>query len=284
GDVMWVVDLNRQSLDRVVPGVKVAQWRAQFEAAGWHVAEVKYGRRLTEAFARPGGEHLRAWIDAMPNEQYQSLLGADAAQVRERFCDGAPPEVVTFVADVPDADLGPLVTDLGGHDLGALLDGFAECDAVADRPSVVFAYTVKGWGLPIAGDPRNHAALLTPAQVDALREEHGLTRETEWDRLDPASPAGVLAATRRAALARPTPSPSAGVTVPPATGVRTSRPVSTQEAFGRVLVELARDDAVRPYLVTTAPDVATSTNLAGFINKVGVFSPVERRSWSSDGV
>src|SRR3954471_24843328 len=73
GNVMWLVDFNRQSLDRVVPGVRIAQWRGQFEAAGWHVVEVKYGRRLEAAYAEPGGEHLRAWIDAMPNEQYQSL-------------------------------------------------------------------------------------------------------------------------------------------------------------------------------------------------------------------
>ncbi len=282
GEVMWVVDLNRQSLDRVVPGVRVAQWRGQFEAAGWHVVEVKYGRRLAEAYTRPGGEHLRAWIDAMPNEQYQSLFGPEPAVVRERFLDGAPPEVATFVAGIPDAELAPLVTDLGGHDLAALLDAFAQCDAVTDRPSVVLAYTVKGWGLPIAGNPRNHAALLSTEQVDALRTEHGLSRETEWDRLEPSSAAGVLAAARREALARSPRTPSSGVTVPTATGARSGKPVSTQEVFGRVLVELSRDEAVAPLLVTTAPDVATSTNLAGFINRTGVFAPAERRSWSED--
>jgi transketolase N-terminal domain/subunit len=49
GNVLWVVDFNRQSLDRVVPGVRIAQWSQQFEAAGWHVATVKYGRRLRAA-------------------------------------------------------------------------------------------------------------------------------------------------------------------------------------------------------------------------------------------
>ena len=74
------------------------------------------------------------------------------------------------------------------------------------------------------------------------------------------------------------------ITVPTETGVRTNKPVSTQEAFGRVLVDLSRNDDVAPYLVTTAPDVATSTNLAGFINRVGVYSPTQRRSWSDDPV
>src|SRR4051812_38817505 len=58
GTVMWLVDFNRQSLDRVIPGVRIAQWRGQFEAAGWHVVEVKYGRRLQAAYDRPGGTLL----------------------------------------------------------------------------------------------------------------------------------------------------------------------------------------------------------------------------------
>ncbi|SCL21017.1 pyruvate dehydrogenase E1 component [Micromonospora rhizosphaerae] len=282
GNVMWLVDFNRQSLDRVVPGVRINQWRGQFEAAGWHVVEVKYGRKLAEAYARPGGAALRDWIDLMPNEQYQSLFGLTGPALRKQFLDGAPAGIEEFIADIPDDELGPLVTDLGGHDLQALLDAYAECDAVTDRPSVVFAYTVKGWGLPIAGNPRNHSALLTTEQVDALRAAHGLTRETEWDRLDPASPAGIRAGERREALSRPPRERALGVAVPETTKVRANKPISTQEVFGRVLVDLARDERVAPYLVTTAPDVATSTNLAGFINKTGVFAPTEQRSWSED--
>ncbi|MEU8311545.1 MULTISPECIES: pyruvate dehydrogenase [unclassified Micromonospora] len=282
GNVMWLVDFNRQSLDRVVPGIRINQWRGQFEAAGWHVVEVKYGRRLAEAYARPGGAALRDWIDRMPNEQYQSLFGLAGPALRKQFLDGAPAEVAAFVADIGDDELGPLVTDLGGHDAQAMLDAYAQCDAVTDRPSVVFAYTVKGWGLPIAGNPRNHSALLTTEQVDALRAAHGLTPETEWDRLDPASPAGIRAGERREALSRPPRERALGVTVPETTRVRANKPVSTQEAFGRVLVDLARDPQVAPYLVTTAPDVATSTNLAGFINKTGVFAPTEQRSWTED--
>ncbi|WP_027658895.1 transketolase-like TK C-terminal-containing protein [Salinispora fenicalii] len=282
GNVMWLVDFNRQSLDRVVPGIRIDQWRGQFEAAGWHVVEVKYGRRLAAAYARPGGAALRDWIDAMPNEQYQSLFGLAGPLLRKQFLDGAPAGIAEFIADIPDDELGPLVTDLGGHDLAAMLDAYAQCDAVTDRPSVVFAYTVKGWGLPMAGNPRNHSALLTTAQVDALRAAHGLTGDTEWDRLDPASAAGVRAGERREALSRAPRTRALGVRVPETTRVRANKPLSTQEVFGRVLVDLARDPQVGRYLVTTAPDVATSTNLAGFINRSGVFAPTSQRAWSED--
>jgi pyruvate dehydrogenase E1 component len=102
------------------------------------------------------------------------------------------------------------------------------------------------------------------------------------------TPAGQWVAARREHLTRP-PRRSAlhhgaAVTVPDSTGLRTGRPLSTQEAFGRILVDLSRDEAVAPYLVTAAPDVATSTNLAGFINRTKVFSPDARRSWSEDTV
>ncbi|WTN27231.1 hypothetical protein OHB22_46715 [Streptomyces canus] len=67
GEVVWVVDLNRQSLDRVVPGIAAEKLQGMFTAAGWQVITLKYGRQLEELFARPGGEALRQRIDAMPN-------------------------------------------------------------------------------------------------------------------------------------------------------------------------------------------------------------------------
>ncbi len=284
GNVTWIVDFNRQSLDRVVPGVRIQQWRGQFAAAGWHVVEVKYGRRLTAAFAEPGGDALRRWIDAMPNEQYQSCFGVAGDDLRKRFLDGAPDDVGAFLAHVSDGELGPLVQDLGGHDLTALLDAFAACDSVTDRPSVVFAYTVKGWGLPLAGNPRNHSALLSTEQVNDFRASLGLTADTEWDRFDAASEAGIWTNVRREHLARAIVEPALPFDVPESTGVRSGKPISTQEAFGRVLVDLSRQEEVGRHLVTTAPDVATSTNLAGFLNRTGVYSPVERRAWNEDPV
>ena len=280
GNVMWVVDFNRQSLDRVVPGIRIDQWRAQFQAAGWHVVEVKYGPRLKEAYA--ACPELERWIDVMPNERYQSLFGLPPSEVRARFVNGAPAAVRDYLADLDDGLVARLVTDLGGHDVGALLDAFAQCDAETTRPSVVFAYTIKGWGLPIAGNPRNHSALLTGDQVDALRAAVGLTPEREWDRLDPTTPAGQWAAVRAEALTRPVRPAAPAVAVPSSTDFRSTKPISTQEAFGRILVGLSRDEQVGRHLVTTAPDVATSTNLAGFINRAGVFAPDERPRWGED--
>ncbi len=284
GKVMWIVDFNRQSLDRVIPGIRIAQWRSQFEAAGWHVVETKYGRKLEAAFAEPGNALFKKWFDDIPNEQYQSLYGQKREELRGRFLEGAPEGVKAEIAKYSDDELFTLLTDLGGHNLNSLLSAFKECDAETERPSVIFAYTVKGWGLPIAGDPRNHSALLSETQINDLRTSKGLTESDEWNLFAPGSAEAELCSQRAKALARETASSKIDLLFPTETGVKTTGLTSTQEVFGRVLSEISRNDEIRKYLVTTAPDVATSTNLGGFINRAGVFHPQELRRWNEDPI
>jgi pyruvate dehydrogenase E1 component len=277
GNVMFVVDANRQSLDRVIPGQKIKKLMEFFEGSGWHVVEAKYGSLLQEAFARDGGDSLRRHIDEMSNERYQSLFALRGADLRPAFLDGADDSVRRFVADIDDDELVPLVQNLGGHDLGVLLDSYRACDAVTDRPSVVFAYTVKGWGLPIAGDPLNHAALLSPAQIDALRAEFGLDADTEWDSFPLDTTAGRVCRSAGDEINNVAPPPRPTLPVPDEVGVATgAKPVSTQEVFGRLLTGLGQIGGVAERMVTLSPDVSVSTNLGGWINKFGVFHPTEQ--------
>ena len=198
GEVCWIIDLNRQSLDRVVPGIRAGHLEHMFSATGWNVIEVKYGPRLRAAFERPGGDALRRHLDMMPNQAYQAMFSLRAAELRDRFLLGADPEVKRTLANVDDGELAALLHDLGGHDLGDLLTALRAADAVEDQPSVIFAYTVKGWGLPFAGSRLNHAALLSPAQLDALRDELGIAPGCDWDLPLAGSPEGdVVAAARR---------------------------------------------------------------------------------------
>jgi len=164
GRCTWIVDVNRQSLDRVVPGIRIRQYMDMLEANGWTVFTAKYGDSLNELMERPGGDALRRRIDDMPNEEYQSLFAFHGDELRKGILANGSSELTGFLAGYTDDELGPLVHNLGGHDLRELLRAYRACDAVDDRPSVVFAYTIKGWGLPFAGDPLNHAALLNRGQ------------------------------------------------------------------------------------------------------------------------
>ena len=277
GNVMLVVDANRQSLDRVIPGQKIKKLMEFFEGSDWHVVEAKYGSQQLAAFARPGGDALRRHIDEMSNERYQSLFSLRGPDLRPAFLHDADASVRHFVSDLSDDELVPLVLNLGGHDLGVLLDAYRACDAVTDRPSVVFAYTVKGWGLPIAGDPLNHAALLSAAQIDTLRAEMGLTADDEWDRFPADTPAGRICVRAGTEVNNVAPAPRPQLPVPDGVGAATgSKPVSTQEVFGRLLTGLGTVDEVSRRMVTLSPDVSVSTNLGGWINKFGVFHPEEQ--------
>ena len=124
GEVLWIVDLNRQSLDRVVPDMAAGRLRGMFEAAGWETITVKYGRRLRELFAREGGEALRERIDSMSNEEYQRLLRSPAAELRERLPGSGRGrrDVERIVGELGDAEVVAAIGDLGGHDLGDLLE------------------------------------------------------------------------------------------------------------------------------------------------------------------
>ncbi len=272
-NVMWIVDLNRQSLDRVVPDGKAERIRQMFRANGWHVINLKYGSRLKEAFARPHGERLRHRIDEMPNAEYQSLLRLSGAEIRKRLValPGGRTDTLLegMLGTYADALVHDLLANLGGHDLTALLEAFEEAEAHQDSPVVIVAYTIKGRGLPFEGDPLNHSMLLTRPQIDALREASGIRAGDEFADFEAGSPESRLlhrdGDAPRVTIGRQVPEP------PVSLEDTYAGRLATQEAFSRVLSTLSRHP-IADYLVTTSPDVATSTHLGGWINRRGVYS------------
>jgi pyruvate dehydrogenase E1 component len=282
GDVLWVVDVNRQSLDRVVPDIAAGRLAAMFRAAGWHAVFAKYGSRLREAFAGDGGDALEARLDAMSNEEYQHLLRCSPDRLRHELIGTASPrgKLARALRDRDDEDLAALVADLGGHDIGGLLEAFAEADAITDRPTVVFAYTIKGWGLPTRGHPSNHSALLSEEQWRELGPDLGADPDDPWAAFPPDSPEAQACQDAATRLARPAVAEEGPVAVPADLGRRHTARESTQQAFGRVLLDLTREAPdVAERIVTVSPDVASSTNLGGWINRVGIWNVADRVDW-----
>ena len=190
-DVLWVVDLNRQSLDRIIPGIRVRAWREMFAANGWNVIDVKYGAQLEAAFGEPNGELLRTAIDEMSNDVYQRLLRLSPGALREWL-----PTTSRYQKDLSrlldrwnDQELQTLFRNLGGHDFTKLREAFTQADE-EQGPHVVFAYTLKGWMLPSVGDPQNHSVLLTSEQMEQLRRELGIPEDELWTRFDPETEPG----------------------------------------------------------------------------------------------
>lgn len=280
-DVWWVIDYNRQSLDRILEDDLCHRIEAVFRAVGWKVQILKYGRRLEEAFARPGGETLRKWLDACPNDVYSALVYARGEGWRKRLLQdiGHARGVSALLAGYDDTALARLMTDLGGHDMDSLSHAFNSVED--DRPRCFIAYTIKGYGLPFAGHKDNHAGLMSLQQIAELQRSMRVPEGSEWD---PFAGLGeredvVRRFVQGCALAsqiRRTSEPPrvtlAGHIEPPP-----GKNMSTQEAFGRILTEISTaHPELAHHIVTLSPDVTVSTNLGGWVNRRGVFGHTAR--------
>ncbi|YCH07658.1 transketolase-like TK C-terminal-containing protein [Arthrobacter sp. alpha11c] len=283
GEIVWIVDLNRQSLDRVVPNIAAGKIERLFEAVGWQVITVRFGHLLESLMARTGGDALRKRIVEMSNPEYQRLLRCSAEELRRRLPgEGAGGAAIAeLIAGVEDQTLTRAIRNLGGHDLAALREAYSRIDDT--RPTVIIAYTIKGNGLPTEGHPQNHSSLLTLDQYRQLADTMGENPDAPWTRFDPASTEGQLVRSTAETLRRTTEPAVAPPAVPADFGRTPSGTATTQAALGRTLLDVTRAaPAVARRLVTVSPDVSSSTNLAGWLNKVGVWSVEERQNWFSD--
>ncbi|HTV70384.1 MAG TPA: transketolase [Rhizobiaceae bacterium] len=274
----WVVDYNRQSLDAVVREGLWSRFEAIFRNFGWDVVVLKHGRLQQEAFAEPGGERLREWIDACPNQLYSALTFQGGAAWRRRLLDdlGDQGPVSKLIETRSDEELAALMGNLGGHDLPSLLEAF-EAARTHDRPVCFIAYTIKGFDLPLAGHKDNHAGLMTPSQLEKLRTAMGVREGREWEPFE-----GVeipddavhdfLKAVPFARRGRRR-YETAAVPVPERLVFGAQPSMSTQQGFGLIMHEIAKSDAAfADRIVTTSPDVTVSTNLGTWVNRRGLFA------------
>ncbi|WP_066826435.1 transketolase [Sphingomonas mali] len=272
----WIVDYNRQSLDATTADRMFNRFDDIFRTCGWRVVTLKHGRLQREAFARPGGKALAAWIDSCPNADFAALTYQGGSAWRERLVKdlGKSSPTGKLIASFDDEALAALMTNLGGHCIETLIDAFAQ--SADDTPTMFIAYTVKGFGLPFAGHKDNHAGLMNPSQIDALRQSLGIASGEEWE---PFAGLGDNAAKTLKdfidqsplAVAHAT-CPANAVPVPATIPTPDGAEQSTQAAFGRILLDLAKSGApIADRIVTTSPDVTVSTNLGAFVNQRGLF-------------
>ncbi len=274
----WIIDYNRQSLDAVIREGLYARFEALFRAFGWDVVTLKYGALLEAAFAEPGGDRLQDWIDRCPNQLYSALTFQGGAAWRKRLLDdlGDQGPVTRLIESRSNDALGRLMTNLGGHDLPSLLQAF-EAAREHDRPVCFLAYTIKGFGLPLAGHKDNHAGLMTEKQVTEYRQTVDVRAGHEWEPFEGLSlpPAELRAFLDGVPFNREGPRRGTGaaIPIPAALPAPKQAAMSTQQGFGLILQEMARaDDALAGRIVTTSPDVTVSTNLGPWVNRRGLFA------------
>jgi pyruvate dehydrogenase E1 component len=271
----WVVDYNRQSLDGIVREGLFGRIEKIFDAFGWDVVRVKYGALQRAAFAEPGGDRLRDWIDNCPNQDYAALTFMGGGVWRERLMNdlGDQGNVSALIERRSDTELSALMENLGGNCVETMADVFATIDH--DRPTCFLAYTIKGWGTPIAGHKDNHGGLMTTKQFAAWQAHMGVVPGQEWEPFASVADEAALKAfladvpffskgRRRYDDAR---------LEVPAIEIETLRQISTQAAFGKILDDLAKGKSgLAERILTTSPDVTGTTSLGPWVNRRKLFA------------
>jgi pyruvate dehydrogenase E1 component len=274
-NLWWVIDYNRQSLDGVINQFLFQKIEDFVRTVDWTVVIMKYGKHLEAAFEGPAGEALRQWIDDCPNQLYSALTFKGGAAWREHLRhDLKGASGLKVLLDSHDDDsLHALMTNLAGHDMEAVLEAFNSVDD--DRPHCFVAYTVKGFGLPLAGHKDNHSGLMTPDQMAVFKATMGIVDGEEWDKfagldLEPDLLEEFLQSVPFGARP-PTPPRQLAIQLPAIEAPR-AESMSTQEAFGRIMNDLGKvENGGTDHIVTTSPDVTVSTSLGGWVNQRRVF-------------
>ncbi|WP_170446153.1 1-deoxy-D-xylulose-5-phosphate synthase N-terminal domain-containing protein [Ruegeria arenilitoris] len=275
----WIIDYNRQSLDGIVREGLFERIEKIFDAFGWDVIRIKYGVLQRAAFTEPGGDRLRDWIDSCPNQEYSALTFMGGAVWRQRLLDdlGDQGDVSALIERRSDVELAALMENLGGNCVETMAHSFAAINH--DRPTCFLAYTVKGWGTPIAGHKDNHGGLMNTRQFAEWQAHMGVPKGDEWEPFatvkDPAAFRHFLAQVPFFAKG-PRRYTDEKLDVP-AIAVDTSREISTQMAFGKILDDLSKGDSrLAERIVTTSPDVTGTTNLGPWVNRRKLFARTQR--------
>ena len=277
-NVWWIIDYNRQSLDGVVHEGLSERLSSVFEAFGWNLVVLKYGKLQEEAFNEPGGEELKRWIDECPNQLYSALIYEGGSNFKTRVLDdiGDQSNVSKLVNKRSDEEFLELMANLGGHCVHTLCDAFKNIKD--DKPTAFIAYTIKGWGTPLAGHKDNHAGLMTKAQMETFKAKLGISDGSEWNSFSDQEETIELDQ-----YIKNLPFQKAGHRRFKSKRIEvdndiliTDTSISTQNAFGKILDQYAKNNTeFSKRIITTSPDVSVSTNLGPWINRKGLFSRVE---------
>ncbi|MCI2395400.1 transketolase [Aliiroseovarius sediminis] len=271
----WIIDYNRQSLDGIVREGLFERVEKIFDAFGWDVVRIKHGALQRAAFAEPGGEALRDWIDACPNAEYSALTFMGGAVWRKRLMDdlGDQGEVSALIDRRSDEELAELMENLGGNCVQTMADIFAAIDH--DRPTCFLAYTIKGWGTPIAGHKDNHGGLMNKTQFAEWQTHMGVAEGEEWEPFATVDDPGALKKFLKDVpfFAKGTRRFNDAKLDVPTIEISSDREFSTQMAFGKILDDLSKGDSdLAARILTTSPDVTGTTNLGPWVNRRKLFA------------
>ena len=208
GNLTWIIDYNRQSLDgHRITNNKITGYtddqriKRTMIANGWDVFEARHGKKRLAYFKRPGGEEFQHWFenDLSDYELQALLLVRDPIQLREYLVQthgGQIKNLSKFLNSVNPDEFYEMLHDFGGHDIELLAECMLESKKNPNKPSLIIAHTIKGWGLNMAGQAGNHSALPDAEEVLRMQKAVGLDENTPFGRFADSTKEGQFLKTR----------------------------------------------------------------------------------------
>ncbi len=186
GNLTWILDYNRQSLDghrmtnkEIMGGTDNERVEGTMKANGWEVIQVRHGQVRKELFKRKGGDVFKKFLeDDLSDYAFQALLLIRDPKELKTQMKKKYSELKSFLADVSDQELYQGLRDLGGHDVEELKTAFEASKKDPKRPTIVICHTLKGWGLQMEAEQGNHSSLPSKQEMQELQEKQGLSADT----------------------------------------------------------------------------------------------------------
>lgn len=289
-NVIWVINCNLQRLDGPVRGngKVIQELEAQFRGAGWNVIKVVWGSDWDDLLERDKDGKLLQRATEVVDGEYQKYVVQDGAYIRKHFF-GKDPDLLKMVDGHSDEQLYRMRR--GGHDPEKVYAAYAKA-MKSDRPTVILAKTIKGYGMGEAGEGRNithQQKKLNEDELIQFRTRFGIPLSDDdvasapFYRPSEDSQEMRYLKERREALggflpkriAHPStlkmPDDKVFAEFVEGSG---DRELSTTMAFVRILGRLLKDKEVGKYVVPIVPDEARTFGMDALFRQVGIYSSV----------
>ncbi|CAC9495046.1 Pyruvate dehydrogenase E1 component (EC [uncultured Gammaproteobacteria bacterium] len=153
-NLIFVINCNLQRLDGPVRGNGkiIQELEGMFRGAGWNVLKVIWGGEWDKLLEKDTTGLLKKRMEEVVDGEYQAYKAKDGAYVRQHFF-GKYPELLAMVQHLSDDEIYAL--NRGGHDPFKVFQAYRAAKECSDKPTVILAKTVKGYGMGEAGEGQN---------------------------------------------------------------------------------------------------------------------------------
>jgi len=192
GNLTWIVDYNRQSLDghritnkTIMNGTDAVRIERTMVANGWEVIQLRHGRKRKALFNKPDGKLFQKFLEEeLEDFEFQALLLVNDFKALKKGMAKEHPQLKKFLEGISEIELMEGLKDLGGHDFEGIVEALEASKKSTRRPTIIIAHTLKGWGLKMAAAPGNHSALVNEDEMESLRAKQGLSGNTLFARFE----------------------------------------------------------------------------------------------------